>query len=307
MNPDLIKKVRRTLYKLLVTSLNTEQMNDLGRSVDREFNVYEFSGFGEKIVVPRKVAADCIVQNFDSPDRLVDFIAYMISRNGHGASGGVIRLKGHEKILSLLEEEHLKYDSENARFIKDQSSGHSEDWGFMKPGQEYPMSFVSIDIVSSSELVRTNVKDDVEITIGRLKQYVKSYVENWEGRLWYWYGDGGMAAFQGKDSVPMSTLSMIALLVNLPVFNIVENELRSENDIKLRVGIHYGTAIFKEDLNQITSLDMKIAQEIEKHMANANSLAVSDAVFTMLPQEIRRHFENCGDLQGMRMFRYTPT
>lgn len=300
------KLIRRKLGDLLIKSLNTEQMNDLGRSVDPSFNIYEFSGFGEKIVIPRKVAASCILQNFNQPDRLRSFIAYMISRNGHGASGGVVKLKGHEQILVLLEEEHWIYNKDQAAFIKDQSQAQSQDWGYMKPGQEYSMSFVSIDIVSSSELVRTNVKEDVEQTVGRLKSYVKKYVENWDGRLWFWYGDGGMAAFHGRDCVPMCALSMVSMLQHLPMFNIVENELRPENDIKLRIGMHYGTAFYKADVNQITSPAMKVAQDVEKHFADPNSLAVSGAVYQMLPAEIRHNFIEAGEHEGMQMYKFVP-
>lgn len=304
--PHSIKKIRKALNDVLVTSLNTQQMNDLGRDVDPDFNVYEFSGFGDKIVVPKKVAADCIIQNFHQQDNLFRFIAYMITRNGQGASGGVVSLRGHEHLLELMLDNDWIFDKENARFIKNQKHDQSDDWGFMEENQEYKMSFVSIDIVASSEFIRTNVKEDVEITIGRLKQYVKRHVENWEGRLWFWYGDGGMAAFHGKDSVPMSTLSMISMLLHLPVFNIIENELRPESDVKLRVGMHYGSAIYKDDVNQMSSADMRLTQEVEKHYADPNSIAASVTIYKLLPDHIRRHFVESGELEGMDMFKYLP-
>ena len=84
-------KVRRVLHNILATSLRTEQINHLGRDVDSRFNLATLSGFGEKIVIPRKVAADCVLDFFRGDEQLLEFIAYMISRQGFGATGGVIK------------------------------------------------------------------------------------------------------------------------------------------------------------------------------------------------------------------------
>ncbi|MCB1175538.1 MAG: hypothetical protein KDK39_18320 [Leptospiraceae bacterium] len=306
MDKKSFRKLQRTLNQVLINSLNTEQMNDLGRSVDSSFNVYEFSGFGEKIVIPRKVAAECILQNFESPDALRRFIAFMLFRNGQGASGGVIHLKGHQALLSILAEAGWNFDAENGNFIKDQSLEQSHDWGYLQENQEYAMSFISIDIIASSELIRTNVKEDVEQTLTGLKSFVRQCVENWDGRLWFWYGDGGMAVFHGESCVPMSVLSMVSLLNQLPLFNIMQNELRSENDIKLRIGMHYGTAIYKKDVNQVTSPAMKYSQELEKYHSDPNSLAVSEATHQLMPEEMRRHFELVEPNAVLKIYKYIP-
>ncbi|MCB1175628.1 MAG: hypothetical protein H7A21_06600 [Spirochaetales bacterium] len=300
-----MKHLRKALYDILVQSLNTEQMNHLGREVDPEFNVYEFSGFGDKIVIPRKVAADCIIQYFNTEEKLLDYVAYMLIREGHGASGGVIQLKGTERLIQMLRERGWNLDRENQRFVRDQKTHQNLGWGFMKQEEEYQLSFVSLDVVSSSELVRTNVKGDVEATLSRLKAYVRKHVEFWDGRLWYWYGDGGLAAFQGEDSAPMSVLSMISILSYLPVFNIAENQLRPENDVKLRVGMHYGRAIYKDEVNKISSPDMRVAQEIEK-AADPNSIRASEAIASKLPLEVRRNFQVEGQIEGFRIYRYAP-
>lgn len=280
-------------------------MAHVGREVDPRFNLYEYSGFGEKIVIPRKVAADCIIQYFHADDVLMAYIAFLLSRNGQGMSGGVIQLKGEQRLLDLLKEKGFYYNAENVRFQKEQSVRQT-GWGFMREGEEYQLSFASIDIVSSSELVRTNVKDDVETTLTRLRNYIQKHVDFWDGRIWSWYGDGGMAVFHGKDSVPMSVLSMASIINYLPIFNISENELRPENDVKLRIGMHYGGCIYNVDVNKITSPDMKISQDVEKNYAEPNSLAITEAMFRLLSQETRKAFEATAELRGMRVYRYQP-
>jgi class 3 adenylate cyclase len=302
-----MKHIRKALADLLAQSLNTQQMNHLGREVDPNFSIYEISGFGEKIVIPRKVAADCVLQYFNTEQRLLEFIAFMFSREGHGMSGGVIQLKSPERLVQLLREAGWIYNAENARFQKDQSLEQTSGWGFMRAGQEYAFCFASIDVVASSELVRTNVKDDVETSMKLLYQYVQKHVDFWDGRIWSWYGDGGVAVFHGDHSAPMSALAMISILNYLPVFNIQENQLRAENDIKLRIGMHYGAAIFQNEVNKITSEDMKIAQEIEKHYSAPNALSVSITHSRLLPEEIRRHFRETDEYRGLKILQYIPT
>ncbi len=301
-----MKDIRKALNDLLVISMNTDQMNHLGRDVDPNFDMARVSGFGEKIVIPRKVAADCILSYFASEEKLLEFIAYMISRNGQGASGGVIRLKGSERLLEMLRENKWIYDPRMARFHRDQSETKTSGWGFMKQGEDYSLAFCSIDIVSSSELVKTNVKVDVETTLKRLRLYVQSKVNSWNGRIWFWYGDGGLAAFYGESSVSQAVLSMITTLSYLPVFNISENELRPESDIKLRVGIHYGTVEYAGDTGKMSSPDLKLSQEIEKYCADANTIAISEAALNLLQQEIRSRFVSAADFNSMKTYKYYP-
>jgi len=301
-----MKLIRKALADLLVQSLNTQQMNHVGREIDSDFSIYEYSGFGEKIVIPRKVAADCVLSYFNSEERLLEYVAYMLARRGHGMSGGVIQLKGEDRLLKLLGDMGWIYDPQNARFYKDQRQEQSAGWGFMRQGMEYYFSFASLDVVSSSELVRTNVKTDVQATMGRMRDYINKHVEFWDGRVWYWYGDGGIAVFHGEHSAPMSVLAMVSILNYLPVFNIVENELRAENDIKLRIGMHYGSCIYKKDVQTISSADLRLVGEVEKKRGTPNGMAVSQPLFKLLAEEIRRSFHEGEPLEGLKMFQYDP-
>ncbi len=301
-----MKAVRKTLAEVLVQSLNTQQMHHLGREIDPDFNIYDISGFGEKIVIPRKVAADCVLQHFQTPDRLLQYIAFMLSREGQGASGGVIQLKGADRLINLLREDGWNFDRANARFVRDQRVEQGSGWGFMRDGQEYPFCLASIDVVASSELVRTNVKEDVEATMKLVAAFVQRQVETWEGRVWFWHGDGGVAAFHGESSAPMCALALASVLNYLPVFNITENQLRPENDVKLRIGVHYGPCVYRSDVRLITSDDLKLAQEVEKKYSGPNCLAISSPVYRLLPQEIKRYFHEGDELRGLRIYQYNP-
>ncbi len=285
-----MKRIRKLLDDLLVSSLNTDQMNDLARNVDRGFDITVVSGFGNKIVIPRKVAADCVISYFKNDESLLRFVAYMISRDGQPASGGVIHLKSMDKILKLLGDKGWRFDPGQTLFIKDQTGERTSDWGYLQAGSEYSHAFSSIDVVMSSEFTRLNIREDVETTLVRLRRYISEKVEKRDGRIWTWSGDGGIAVFHGEDAAMQSILSMIEVLNFLPLFNIAKNEMRAESDIRLRIGMHYGTAVYNSDVSRIKSPDLDLAQNVEKKCANPNSIAVTGGLFQFLLPEIRTHF-----------------
>lgn len=303
----MVRRLRKLLTDVLVESLNSDQINSLGREVDSRFNIGEVSGFGDKIVIPRRVAADCVIRYFNTEETLVKFLGYMISRDGQGASGGVIQLKGKQELIGILKQHQWIYDPKRGEFQKDQSTSRTSDWGLLKEGEEYWCAFASIDIVSSSNMVRTNVKTDVETTFSHLRDYINRYVESWNGRIWFWYGDGGVAAFYGDDSSSLSVLSMISILAYLPVFNITRNELRPENDVKLRIGLHYGTVVYHADPSKMHSEDLKLAQDVEKEHSEHNALAVTETAFYKLRREVRARFSPSGDINGLQVYMFRPS
>lgn len=303
----MVRRIRKLLLDILVESLNSDQINSLGREVDPRFNLGEVSGFGEKIVIPRRVAADCVIRYFNTEESLIKFLSYMVLRDGQGASGGVIQIKGKKDLFSFLKEYNYIYDANRGEFKKDQATTRTSDWGLLKEGGEYWVSFAAIDIVSSSNMVRTNVKSDVEVTFGHLRDYINRYVESWNGRIWFWYGDGGVAAFYGDDCNSLSVLSMINILSYLPVFNIARNELRPENDVKLRIGMHYGTVVYHADVSKMHSEDLKLAQDVEKECSEHNALAITETAFFKLRREVRARFAESGDIRGLKVYSYRPT
>ena len=289
-----MKKAKKLLQDLLSRSLNTEQIHYVGREVDPSFDLAEVSGFGDHIVIPRQVAAQCVIQYFSARDKLRDFIAKLIMLEGYGGSGGIIKLKGIEPILNELRESGFVLDREKGAFVRDQAQSKTQDWGFMREGQEYRLAFASLDIVGSSELVRTNVKVDVETTIRTLRDFVGSHVEFNNGRIWFWYGDGGMAAFIGDSCVQSAVMSCLGILAYLPVYNITRNALREESDIRLRIGVHYRSVEYHGDTSKMHSEDMERASRLEDRYGVPNSIMLSETAYNLLPDELRKYFQGAG-------------
>jgi len=301
-----MKEVRKALKHILINSLNTEQMNHLGRDLDPSFDMGEVTGFGNKIVIPRQTAAESILRYFNKEQSLINFIAYMISRDGQGMSGGLVQLRGIPRLINLLKEEEWIFDEKSSTFKKDQSLKRTSDWGYLQEGREYLLTVASVDVVGSSELVRTNVKIEVESTLNKMRMFIIHHSEQNNGRLWYWHGDGGIVAFYGNSSCTKAVISMLSVLYNLPVFNIVENELDSESDLRLRIGIHHGSVEYKNDVSSIVSETLKAAQDIEKNCSTANTIAISESVLNQITGGLRSKFKASKCRNGKNTHSFRP-
>jgi class 3 adenylate cyclase len=299
-----MKELKKGLYDLIVRSLNSDQVNHLAQYIDAKFDVYKISGFGRKLSVPRQVAADSLLRYFTEEEQLVEFFEHVLQNENILLYSSRIHIRGKESLINLLNRKNWAYDERSCRFTKDQSVTFTSDWGFMRDGEEYNLSFASIDIVANSEIVRQNVRVDVDNTYSCLRSFIQKQVVSRNGRIWFWHGDGGVAAFYDHKGIMQSIVSTIAILSYLPVFNVFENELHSDNDIKLRIGIHYGSAIYKKDISKIISKDLTIAENLEKNYATPNTIVISEIVFKTLDYRLRNSFVTAGELEHGKIYKY---
>lgn len=214
----------------------------------------------------------------------------MIRREGYGGSGGIIALKGKDQLITELKSKGFVFDSEKGVFVRDQANEKTGDWGYLVEGTEYRVSLLSIDIVSSSALIRTNVKVDIESTIRSFREFVTSTVEYYNGRLWAWHGDGGLAAFASDNAPVECVMSGLSLIAKLPIYNITKNELRPENLLRIRLAGHNGQVLYYSDTNRISGDDIDRVSAIESNSAEPNSIVLSDSVYSVIPAEMQKYF-----------------
>lgn len=300
-----MRKVKRHLKELLVLSCNTQQIAYIGREADPSFNMQDVTGFGGHIVVPRQVAADALVEYFDRNERTVYLCGVVFQMEGRGGSGGIIELRNTRPLQAALLESGYRFDEALRRFVRTQEDEKTGDWGYLKPDEEYRLAFMSIDVVGSSELVHTNVKVDIENTLRNLHNWLREIVEAENGRLWYWHGDGGLAAFLEEGGATGALRSSLRILSLLPVFNMSSNELRYENDVRLRIGVHYGVACYDADTARIQSDDIRDTINIEQKHSETNAVFVSDTAYQLASPEVKKFFKDAGSAGFLHLYRNT--
>jgi len=290
--------IRPPILKAIGQSLTSDQIDHIAREVDRSFDLSKVSGFGTSIRVPQQVAVQCISQYFAADRDLLAFLARVILNEGKYMGGSQVLLRGKSALLEMLEAQAWSFDRERGQFVKNQELERTADWGFLTEGGEYHLCFASIDVVSSTEFRGHDIQ-----LFASLRDYVKNYVEIWNGRLWHWMGDGGMVAFHGPDAVNRNVVSMLAILLNIPVFN--AKYLPNGPELRIRVASHYGTAIYKHPVNEIFSNDMRIAQKLESADCEPNRMVITGSVYTFLKPELYSCFQAGPKFESLETFQLT--
>ncbi|MBL8020599.1 MAG: adenylate/guanylate cyclase domain-containing protein [Leptospirales bacterium] len=289
---------RTSILQSVGQSLTSDQIEFLAREVDKHFDLGQLSGFGTSIRVPQQVAVRCVGDHFSADRDLLAFLSRVLLAEGTFLTGMRVGLKGKATLLELLELQGWKFDRQMGQFIKDQTSERTADWGHMVEGSEYHLSFAALDVVKSSEFQANEAQ-----VFSALREYIRNYAEVWNGRLWNWMGDGGIVAFHGSDAVNRSAISMMAVLLNLPVFNI--KYLPGGPELRLRIGMHYGTATYKNPVNEIFSNDLRIAQKLEAEVCEPNRIAISSSVYTFLKPELYPWFQPGPRLDQLDTYKLT--
>lgn len=176
------------------------------------------------------------------------------------------------------------------RFVRDQSVRTTLDWGFMVEGQEYTLTFASLDLVGSSALAKRLSAHVLEQTLLAFREYVRGYVEIWNGRLWMWSGDGGLLVFQGDDAQNRCVMAMVACLLNLPVFLLRKSRLPDKVTLQMRIGIHDGEAVYHNDLRSIFSESIQHTDEVQAKNCPINGITLTTTARTGLRREVAAHF-----------------
>lgn len=285
-----MKSIRHAIGDSLFLSLSSDQIRRLVPQLIPGFDLYRATGFDPGIGIPKAVALDCALDSFPDDKAILDFLAHVMKSEGKAVAGSVLQLRGKAELMASVEFASWKFDEDNGRFVRDQSVRTTLDWGFMVEGQEYPLTFASLDLVGSSRLAQRLSAHVMEQTLLAFREYIRAYVEIWNGRLWMWSGDGGLLVFQGDDAQNRCVIAMVACLLNLPVFLLRKSRLPENVSLQMRIGIHEGEAVYQKDLRSIFSKSIRQTEEIQAKDCPVNGIALSEAAHSSLRSAIAASF-----------------
>ena len=300
-----MREFHEEIIDFLVNSLNTSQLTNLASHFAPRFDIRQETGFEGGIPIPLRVGVETLINFLGSDEEILDFVCYIFSREGLGAgSGGIISIHGRNRLLQAAGSNGWAYYETNNRFIRDQSRSRTRDWGILRENETYIFTFASIDIVQSSHLVQKNELANIEETLNNFKHFVTSLVEEWNGRVWNWKGDGGLTAFYGQDNSNTCVTSMASIISYLPHFNVTFNTLNPESDIKVRIGAHYGPCTYHKDQHLLANEDIDQTIRIQEEFTDCNSLSISREVFNNLRNDIGPLFHPKKNTDELQLYSY---
>ncbi|OHD11511.1 MAG: hypothetical protein A2Z96_05965 [Spirochaetes bacterium GWB1_48_6] len=231
--------------KSLYVSVGIDTMIRIARMVLPDFDIYKSSGFRESIPIPPQDCAATIVRIISQEDKYLALIEALIQVDQDGIMGRKYPVSNLRDLIKGLVQNGFTYDPVNNLFLEDGKQRKTQGWGRLREGQDYNLSFLRMDIVHNSKIVRDHPQEHLEQAFSQLRSLVANKVEKRLGRIWTWEGDGGVAAFFYGHRQYLGTLAAMDILHGMVLLNRLNNPLKVP--ISLRLAIHTGTVKYSSD------------------------------------------------------------
>ncbi len=200
-------KIQQLLVRALNESMSTDLMVRLARRVVPDYDIRERTGFQRSMPIPSLEVAGQIARDLGAGIPLLRFVETLIEVDGSGVMGSRVKVRRLEPLMREVETLGYAYDEHARLFMETAEAARTRTWSYLQEGQVYELSFLKIDVVASSKLVREHAKAKIDRAYQDLQRIVVNAVYRRNGRVWLWEGDGGVLAFLFGDKNVQAALA----------------------------------------------------------------------------------------------------
>ncbi len=289
--------------KALTQSMDIRVMTGLVRSFIPHYNLHERTGIPDSMSVPNQEAGNQIMKDMVKNETFLDFVLLLVKVGDQGYKGRYFKIPYLWAIINEVIALGYQYDSENDIFIENSSERRTRNWGALRQGEEYTITFLRIDIVGNSELVRRYSQKKIAHAYGSLREVVEAAIRRRDGRLWSWDGDGGLAAFFRGKKHQDAVLAGMEILHELFLFDHTTNPL--DESLKVRIAAHGGPFVYSADEEALQNSEtVERTMYIEQQLCKPSMLVVSEVVKMMLDSLALGRLKEFRDDSSNRFYSY---
>lgn len=266
--------------RALAESMDVHTMTQLARRLLHNYDLFARTGFPRNISIPNKDAARQIVDDVRKEELYLELILHLIKIRESGFRGKKYRIPYLRDILIEINNAGLVYDKDQKKFFEDSSIITTKNWGILREQQEYIFTFLRLDIVKSSHLVRYNNPEAVEKTYADLRHIVQEACEKRNGRIWNWEGDGVLVAFYFSGRNTNTMLSAMEILHELYVYNLIRGGV--DDAVHVRMAVDSGHCEFRHRFDEMNNETLQKLEAVESYSTYPDSITVSSNVYMYL-------------------------
>ncbi|MFW6139019.1 MAG: hypothetical protein ACOC7U_07595 [Spirochaetota bacterium] len=275
--------------KSLAESMGVNVMLTLARKLMPNYDLHKRTGFPSSIPIPNLNAARQIVNDMKNFGLFPQLIYLLIETHYHGLKGRRYTISYLDEILQGIAQHGLIYDRKTGIFIEDPTIKSTMNWGTLVEGEEYILTFLYIDMVSNSQLVREH---DIELINGvysQVRNIIQKAATKRNGRIWSWEGDGGLLAFNYPGKNQRAALCAIDILHRLFIYNLFSDRLH--RPVGIRLAVHSGPYEYTHDQENLKNSEtIKHLMEMESKYTLPDSLTISRVVMAELKPVLANQF-----------------
>ncbi len=268
--------------------MSVKGMVSLVRRLLPNYDVHDRSGFPQSVPIPNQEAAIQIVSDTVEAELFLTFVALLVEVEQKGFIGRKYSFPGLGEIVRGVEEMGYAFDKQSGTFVENQGQRTTRNWGVLRDGEYHVFTFLSIDVVGNSDMVRSHSEEQMARIYDDIRYFVDDSVLARNGRLWSWEGDGGVAAFYQEDSVGAAVYSGIEILHELLLYNAIASDL--QKPVRLRITCHTGQCEYRKSFRKMDSQVVKRLREVDAKYAAPDSVTITPAAYTALDPLISSMF-----------------
>jgi class 3 adenylate cyclase len=297
--------LRNDLREVIAGSFTSDDVDELGRLLFRSYSSHEKAGADNHITISRPRAAGLLVEEAEARSKLPDLVQLIAELDGRSFCGRRVEVKDIEVFFNSLARLGIVYDPARRRLHHTKEEVERlKNWGSLRDGKTYAITVVSVDIVGNSALVRENGAKTMEKLYFELWRFLERKLDDYDGRMWSWAGDGGLLAFTFSGHADRAVMCAIDIQSSLPLFNISPANPVNQR-VQLRLGLDTGQVTFYSETGRIVSDVINYAAHLEKAGTEPGCISLSERVIDACDPRILSIFEDAGEFEGSRC-RTTP-
>ncbi len=293
-------QIKSKLIDIISKHFTNEEIDLIGKNLFGKFNAHFLSGQPFGTILQTSVAAKTLVEYCFQQNKIKELTELIISMGLHSGKAIVLRdleIPEIHELLTLLSSLGFHFKNNTLVFTEEK-----DRWGYLEENKEYYFSYMSIDIVGNSKIQMVYSKDLVEEIYSKLQKLIKIIVEFYDGKIWSWAGDGGLAAFYINQVEEVAVFSAIKILNELSIFNLDPTRNKFNEPIKLRIGIHAGLSVYKQQKGNILSDAINFVAHLEKNYTNANHISISNTIYEKLNPRLQKAFQEKGIFEDKQCY-----
>lgn len=295
-------KLSDLLIRSLVESVTVDVMELLVRRLIPGYNLRKQVGSTPNIPTPNKDFAAQILRDLEKQGLILHFASLLIDVHQNGLTGHSYSISYLREIIRELQESGFVYDQESRIFVEDSSVRATKNWGVLREGEEYIFTFLRLDVVDNSKLVRQYPQNIIQSTYDDLRSIVSNTITKRNGRIWSWEGDGGLVCFYFSHKNNLATISSMEIISELFIYNLISCRLK--HPLGVRIAVHCGPCFYERDTENIKHETIKRTVEIEAKYTRPNTVTVSDVVFSTLDPKLSDQFRIINPGEKSRLYNY---
>jgi len=276
------------LVQALAQSMTVDVMEQLAGRVIPDYDLYRQSGFPPNIPIPQRDAAIRIVDDVVRQGQLRRFAEVLIDVDRNGIMGRAVAIRVLPKIIGEIEDLGFVFKEDYGLFVEAGGGRKTKGWGVLQEGLSYEFSFLRMDIVGNTRLVRKYPQSEIQKAYSDLQSQFTAIAERREGRLWHWEGDGGIAAFYFGAKNVQAALTGMEMVLELFMYNLFHCPF--SEDLHIRLAVHTGPCQFLTSFEDIRSDTLRRLEMIESQFAATDSLMITPGVYSDMGTKLESFF-----------------